>query len=516
MHFPTAEMQAGPEPTGLHPSAAGDSSNELTEAETEEVLSAFRHAGAHNTGSQGALRQLGSSGVKSFLKELQRDPNVATVFAKNDFPYKGHGAHALIEREYWLRVKRSSLQDPALAGRDEFIILHVHYAGDWNRLDDQSTFDRKRSTITHINARHTCDGSGPKFHKPCQDPGGELDGKWREERGTPVLGSWEAPHGWRWRDPAQRNLTDATPCLQDLLRKGELCTKVVRKKYVDLVLSQDAPQSSLETNSVAAVLGSGAGSTSLYQSPSAHVVALTSSSNWAALPAPLPPVAPYCILFVGANNANETQLNLEGEMQQMENAFFQQRGRTSWGDNVIFKPSYFTSAADLSRALRLHDPAVLHFSCHGHTSALSLFGQDLAAQDLVKFIESWCASGKRLQFIIANACHSAEIVHALSEHVDFVIGHSTHVLDADAVNFARELYGHLGAGDSLELSFNAAKLVSNPYCLLGRKNARLFRLLPPGVSETASVAVGSCCLIVTLSPVSSPVVAWCWRRCRRR
>lgn len=287
MHFPTAEMQAGPEPTGLHPSAAGDSSNELTEAETEEVLSAFRHAGAHNTGSQGALRQLGSSGVKSFLKELQRDPNVATVFAKNDFPYKGHGAHALIEREYWLRVKRSSLQDPALAGRDEFIILHVHYAGDWNRLDDQSTFDRKRSTITQINARHTCDGSGPKFHKPCQDPGGELDGKWREERGTPVLGSWEAPHGWRWRDPAQRNLTDATPCLQDLLRKGELCTKVVRKKYVDLVLSQDAPQSSLETNSVAAVLGSGAGSTSLYQSPSAHVVALTSSSNWAALPAPI-------------------------------------------------------------------------------------------------------------------------------------------------------------------------------------------------------------------------------------
>jgi hypothetical protein len=40
MHFPAAEMQAGPEPTGVHPSAAGDSSDELTEAETEEVLSA--------------------------------------------------------------------------------------------------------------------------------------------------------------------------------------------------------------------------------------------------------------------------------------------------------------------------------------------------------------------------------------------------------------------------------------------------------------------------------------------
>jgi len=163
------------------------------------------------------------------------------------------------------------------------------------------------------------------------------------------------------------------------------------------------------------------------------------------------------------------------------------------GRQCSFQNPATSTATDLSRAVRLHDSTVLHFSCHGHTSALSLFGQDLAAQDLVKFIESWCASGKRLQFIIANAYHSAEIVHTLSNHVDFVIGHSTHVLDADVVNFARELYGHLGAGDSLELSFNAAKcvLVSNPYCLLRRKNARLSRLLPPGVSETASVAVGS-------------------------
>jgi ankyrin repeat protein len=488
MHFPTAEMQAGPGPTGVHPSAAGDSSDELTEAETEEVLSAFRHAGAHNTGSQGALRQLGGSGVKSFLKELQRDPNVATVFAKNDFQYQ-----SLIEREYWLRVKRSSLQDPALAGRDDFIILHVHYAGDWNRSDDQATFDRKRSTITQINARHTCDGSSPKFHKPCQDPGGELHGKWREERGTPVLGSSQAPDGWKWRDPAQRNLTDATPCLHDLLHKGERCTKVVRKKYVDLVAahSQDAPQSSLETNAGAAALSSGAGSASLHQSPSAHVVALASSSNWAALPAPVPPVPPYCILFAGANNANEIQLDLENEVRQIHDAFIQRHGSNSWGDKVIFKHSFYSTTADLSRDLRIHDPACLQFSCHGDASALALFRQDLAAQDLVNFIASWCASGKRLQLIIVNACDSAEIVHALSEHVDFVIGHSTPVVDADAVNFARELYGNLGAGESLELSFNAAKMVSNPYCLRGRKNARMFRLLPPGVSETVSVAAGS-------------------------
>ena len=518
------EMQTDPTPSGVHPSMTGYS--EMTKAETEEFLTTFCHAAdpVHGQPEGVALRQLGSSGVKSFLQELQRDSNIVTVVAKNDFPYKGRGLQPLIEREYWLRVKRSSLQDPALAGRDDFIILHVHYAGDWNRFDDQATFDQKRSTITQINARHTCDGSGPKFHKPCQDPGGELDRKWREERGTPVLGKtsglkwkriatkpsigwelrnpklekalsntlglkwlkmgnteptgglklliseltealthttnftrqewenfsikdllvnhfvqaggcyfkpacetdftteeWEAfgiddlrddnyiwgggsyfkpagsdisPDGWKWRDPAQRNLTDATPCLQDLLQKGELCTKVVRQKYVDLVAahSQDAPQSSLETIAGATALGSGGGGTALHQSPSAHVVAWESSPNWATLPAPVPSVPPYRILFVGANSDVRSRLDLEGEVQQMQDAFFRTRGQISWGENVIFKHSFFSSAADLSRDLRNHDPAGLHFSCHGHASALALFGQDLVAQSFVKFIESWCAS----------------------------------------------------------------------------------------------------------------------------
>ena len=34
-------------------------------------------------------------------------------------------------------------------------------------------------------------------------------------------------------------------------------------------------------------------------------------------------------------------------------------------------------------------------------------------------------------------------------------------------------------------------MVSNPYCLLGRKNAGMFRLLPPSISETAPGAAGS-------------------------
>jgi len=127
---------------------------------------------------------------------------------------------------------------------------------------------------------------------------------------------------------------------------------------------------------------------------------------------------------------------------------------------------------------------ILHFACHGDESAWSLFEQDLAAQDLEKFIASWTASGKRLRVVIANACNSNHIAQALSKYVDFVIGHATTVRDEDAVAFARELYGYVGAGDSLGLDFDAAKIVSNPYCMAGLKNAANFKLTQPSISST--------------------------------
>ena len=130
---------------GAHPSSPVGT--ELTEAEIAEVLAAFSRADA---GQGSTSRKLGPGGVRTFLAELQRDPSIASVLAKNDFPYHGHGPGApRIEREYWLQVSLSSL-----ASRDGFVILHVHYAGEWKISDDQATFDRKRSTITQINARH--------------------------------------------------------------------------------------------------------------------------------------------------------------------------------------------------------------------------------------------------------------------------------------------------------------------------------------------------------------------------
>ena len=161
------------------------------------------------------------------LTELDRNPSIATVVLRKDFSYRG-SEEAHVCREYWVRVSQSSRD--ILACPDDLFILQIHYAGDWNESDDQATLDRKRSVVLQMNFRYTCDVSpGPFSPGPqCRDPGGELDGKYRERLGTVVLNNKDAPDGWRWRDPEQRNLTDRTSILYNLLMMGEDCTKTVR------------------------------------------------------------------------------------------------------------------------------------------------------------------------------------------------------------------------------------------------------------------------------------------------
>ena len=82
---------------GAHPSSPVGT--ELTEAEIAEVLAASSNADA---GHGSTSRKLGSGGVRTFLSALQRDPSMASVLAKNDFPYHGGpGARGGGVRETW-------------------------------------------------------------------------------------------------------------------------------------------------------------------------------------------------------------------------------------------------------------------------------------------------------------------------------------------------------------------------------------------------------------------------------
>ena len=113
-----------------------------------------------------ATRSFSGRDAYDFLAELQRDPGIATIHARNDFPYTAGNTltEPLHEREYWLKLSKSNLQNPSLAGRDGYAIMHVHYQGKYP--------DRDRAVITQINIRHAWHSGLPdseKFHKKCVD-----------------------------------------------------------------------------------------------------------------------------------------------------------------------------------------------------------------------------------------------------------------------------------------------------------------------------------------------------------
>jgi hypothetical protein len=102
------------------------------------------------------VRGFAKQDVEDF-RNLLSTKGAVTVKARNDFEYTQGGTVSKIEREYWLKISPNAL--PAakkhLAGEDGYAIMHVHYAGNWDASDSRVAFDRKRSTITQVNVRHT-------------------------------------------------------------------------------------------------------------------------------------------------------------------------------------------------------------------------------------------------------------------------------------------------------------------------------------------------------------------------
>jgi hypothetical protein len=137
----------------------------------------------------GTTRQFGRHDAVVFLELLRDTPHAATIAAYKDFKFTAKNTlpEPLIEREYWLKLSLAALAaaKQGLAGKDGYAIMHVHHDGVWDGRDLQAGFDRKRSTITQFNIRHTWDTGRPeseKFWEKCID----LD-KWRESGGMPIL-----------------------------------------------------------------------------------------------------------------------------------------------------------------------------------------------------------------------------------------------------------------------------------------------------------------------------------------
>jgi len=484
--------------------------------------------------TEGATRKVSQAYWQKFCDRVQQDkiePRCIIDFAYTNAGYLNLIGNAqLLERAYCF----VDTCDPERERRQ--LVVHVHTLSRWVEATSIHPHDRIKRRITAVNVRHANKGEVNGLYKQeysAQSYGvvpvsSDLRKNWRQlfKDGNFTQMQWgidplDLPKG---EDQNNFRVKGTYTQLQRVIELGESLFKShpvaaawttadnihhFHKQLTNAPLNRTPlrqSQALLEFEVVAfrqkiamSTTASGAGGGDGSQGGETGVK-LTTEPDWKSLSDAQLPALPHCILFVGANNLHESQLSLEKEVNHMEASFTKKRGVGYWQSHVTFRSRFFAGISELVQGLRDFDPVILHFACHGQKSALQLFEENLSVDDFVVAIQAWCDDGdKKLRLIVANACHTSRLIvanachtsrlivanachtsrlaQALAKHVDFVIGHDTPVQDEHAVKFAENLYGGLGNGDSLYLSFTMAKLVSKPYCMMGRKNARNFRLL---------------------------------------
>ena len=282
-------------------------------------------------------------------------------------------------------------------------------------------------------------------------------------------------------EPAQRNLTDFTPFLYDLLEKGERCTKVVRKKYVDLAAAHSqAPAPSSIGASASAAAGGVPGLASEMEE--------YTEPDWSALERPHEAPWPFTILFVGVDNGDKTEpdLNLKEEFKKIEQAYRESMAYHVDTRRVVIKQLLFSQWSEVMVEICKEMPTALHIGCHAHEGGgLELFQQTVKPSQILPEIISWNRDARRrtpprpeIRLIVLNACESDTHALDLTEGVDFAIGHRDPVNDGNAIEFSRLLYDRLFDSTTLLDSFNIARSCCKGYRLLANKDPSQFCLVP--------------------------------------
>lgn len=181
-----------------------------------------------------------------------------------------------------------------------------------------------------------------------------------------------------------------------------------------------------------------------------------------ALGAPPPPAgarpaaARIKILFLASNPMLTTRLELAREARRIEERLGVGKPR----DVFELVAHWAVRRSDLQRVLLEEKPHVLHFSCHGSTSA-QLFLEDndgnvapvekKALVDLIGIVKH------RLHLVVLNACDTEPLARALVRHVACAIGMRDALSDEAATAFATSLYQALAFDEPMATAFQLAR-----------------------------------------------------------
>lgn len=170
------------------------------------------------------------------------------------------------------------------------------------------------------------------------------------------------------------------------------------------------------------------------------------------------------VLFIGVNPKNTMQLRIDEEVREIENSIRMSKFR----DNFSLIQKWAVRSSDLIDAIMNVQPDFIHFSGHGYydfgdskEGGLAFEDQSgrlniVSGQSLAFLLKSIQSDSKAIRCLIMNACYSSEQVKYLSEYIPYVIGIDSEISDRASILFSTGFYTAIGAGESIESSFNIA------------------------------------------------------------
>jgi hypothetical protein len=192
------------------------------------------------------------------------------------------------------------------------------------------------------------------------------------------------------------------------------------------------------------------------------------------------------ILFLAADPSDFTyKLALGNELNQIKREIALEANR----DRIEVVAEFAVTPEGLLKALRDHQPNVVHFSGHGGDDGIILQNDAGAAYSVSK--EGLAALFRKhkatVRLVFLNACYSEPQVQAFKHIINFTIGMRNQVMDDAAISFAGAFYSALSFGRSVEAAFEEAKILLK-LTRQGPKNPMMFK----GPGADANVPFVNC------------------------
>lgn len=159
------------------------------------------------------------------------------------------------------------------------------------------------------------------------------------------------------------------------------------------------------------------------------------------------------ILFLAANPKDAVRLRLDEEIREIDHKIMLAQKK----DEVALVNKGAVRISDLQLYLNQERPTVVHFSGHGSGEGEIILEDNLGnaitvpPEALARLFEKL---GDNVHVVVLNACYSAEQAHAISKHIDCVVGMSSSISDKASISFSSAFYLALAMEKSVKEAYD--------------------------------------------------------------